>query len=423
MPRINISPSFGRRMLKRCRQHGRNLVKMASYMFFPLRVIAALPWIVGIACVAPFVRLRFAHIGNIHRLGFLAQQAELYLRKWELFGKPNNLHVIFLMYDPDNQPLFDMFKRTVPVLAWKPVNLYANFVGPVLKYLDLFLYDHMRYLEDNLYTQTKAPLEFTLEEKRLGRNELEKMGIGPDDWFVCFHCRDNAYVENKYHDYRNSSVENMIPAMEEVTRRGGFAIRVGSAVESPLPNLDNPRIIDYACNFRTPFMDIFLAAENKFFFGSTSGIVMVAILFNKPLVSSNYAPLTAPPPRSCDPYIPKLISRRNGSVLCFDELYQLGFFSKEQMLHSPQILDRLDQHDLIMIENSSEDLHDLCLDMFDILEGVEPPSGVRELQILYNDRFLPSFKLIAGEKYRFFISPRFALKYEKLIRENVEPKT
>ena len=68
--------------------------------------------------------------------------------------------------------------------------------------------------------------------------------------------------------------------------------------------------------------------------------------------------------------------------------------------------------DIDFVDNSADDILDLCRDMFDLLSGREPPPGAAELQRLYKERFFASDP---NRIYAPNIGARFALKYQNLI--------
>jgi len=404
-----ILPPSIRRVLRRAQ-------RAAIQALWPLRLIVALPWLAVVLLALPFTRLRFGHIGKVDHIGWLAQFPEAYLRQWQLTGQPNGETFFVLMYTPDNQALFDIYERHMRVIKSWPVNKVADFIAPVMKTFGLFVYDHQNYFNHRRYSTTDAVLAFTSEEHQRGRAELAELGISEDDWFVCFHTRDSTHYENDAHEYRNSRIEDFLPAMEEVTRRGGYAIRVGWSVEKPFPDTGNPRIIDYASHHRSDFMDIYLAAQARFFFGTTSGIVCVPVLFNKPLAMANAIPHCATPMRRSDPYIHKLIRKRGGRVLSFQELYDLDMFSPAFSAES--FTETVERLDLEVLDNTPDELLDLCKDMFDILDGQEPGAEARRLQTFYNEHLM----WMPDKEYAPLLAPRFALRHADLIDGIAEQK-
>ena len=117
---------------------------------------------------------------------------------------------------------------------------------------------------NNLLDKTPPTLKFSNTEIGKGNKFLESLGFPKGAQFVCLTARDSAYLAStypqndwSYHDYRDSSVINYVPAVEELTRRGYYVFRMGAVVDKPLLT-QIPMVIDYAFNgMRTEFLDIF----------------------------------------------------------------------------------------------------------------------------------------------------------------------
>jgi len=149
-------------------------------------------------------------------------------------------------------------------------------------------------------------LRFTEEELDRGRTELQRLGIPETDRFVCFIARDSRYLEEilpekdcSYHDYRDSDVRNHVAGLKTLTDRGYWLLRMGALVRDAIDSSD-PRIIDYATEHRTEFMDIFLCAHCDFFIGDPCGLNSIPVVFRRPQVTVNmipleYAPTWGPP--------------------------------------------------------------------------------------------------------------------------------
>ena len=78
--------------------------------------------------------------------------------------------------------------------------------------------------------------------------------------------------------------------MDELVKRGFWAIRVGAVVDKPLAS-SNEKIIDYATKYRTDFLDIYLNAKCCFFLGCTAGLWGIPAIFRRPIALVNFIPL------------------------------------------------------------------------------------------------------------------------------------
>ena len=236
-------------------------------------------------------------------IGGLAGNTEVYLAECEAGLHGDKLFNIFITTPPIcNGHLLKMWERTLCVLpaAKSVLALWNRVPSPRHGLPDS---GFMRPWGDRdpmgLLHGTQPQLSFTAEELALGQATLERMGVPKGHPFICFHARDEAYLNGDshrkrdpdYHEYRNSNITWMLPAMEAMHGRGYTAIRMGAHQEKPVPT-SCPGIIDYAKNgFRTEFMDIFLLANCAFYMGGTSGTCIVPEIFRHPVAFVNFVPI------------------------------------------------------------------------------------------------------------------------------------
>lgn len=144
-------------------------------------------------------------------------------------------------------------------------------------------------------TNPKVLLQFTRAEEEIGSQNTVALGIPVGRPFICFHARDSSYLDEKhpnidwrYHDYRDSRIDNYILAAEELTRRGLWALRIGEIAKNPI-GTSNSCVIDYTYSGkRSEFMDIYLAAKCKFMICSETGLNLVPTMFRRPIVFVNW---------------------------------------------------------------------------------------------------------------------------------------
>lgn len=369
----------------------------------------------------PFYRIRFG-VARFQRIGHLALNHDRFLRRQQLFGVPERTFYIFAAHDPANHQLLKMYKRYMNIVeskfltrlffAVRPIAQRTRFWEPLKwtnKYKSAGIYE--------LMNTTHKTLEFTPEEEEHARAELKKMGIGEDDWYVPFHAREQAYFHRwRPHmsehwdevDFKNCSIENYLKAAEYITERGGFAIRMGAFSEIPLPDTGNPKIIDYATKYRSDFMDIYLCAKCKFFLASSSGLYAVSAVFDVPVAVTNYFAPSGGLYHQYDLMNLRRIRRRSdGKYVTFREAVDQGFFAKNFGASSSDGWDKFDFE-----ENTPEQILDLCKDMFDKLDGKNPPEGATELQ----ERFVKEYLQHQPDgHYISKLGPTFALKNRELL--------
>jgi putative glycosyltransferase (TIGR04372 family) len=137
---------------------------------------------------------------------------------------------------------------------------------------------------------------------------LREAGVPQGAWFVTLHVREGKWDGRNagMHGVMNADISNYLPAISEVTRRGGWVVRMGDPGMRLLPPLAN--VIDYChCDFRADWMDVFLAARCRFMVGSTSGPAFIPPLYGAPLLLTNWWPPAQRPLHSSDIFVPKLL--------------------------------------------------------------------------------------------------------------------
>jgi putative glycosyltransferase (TIGR04372 family) len=154
-------------------------------------------------------------------------------------------------------------------------------------------------------------------------------------------------------------------AAEELTVRGYYVLRVGSAVEKPLFS-SNPRIIDYSSSkFRSDFLDIYLLSKAKFFLGNDSGIWAVPAIFRRPFAMTNFSYL-AHFYENDYPwlFIPKRIrDSRTGNFLTLRETLGAG-------LGAPTGTSIFSAAGVELVNNSSAEILDFAVELDDRLKGI-----------------------------------------------------
>lgn len=304
-----------------------------------------------------------------HRAGHLAANTDLFLRRFrDGYYSFNNIYIGICGQPAANQQLVNIFKRHLRIIESNIVKDIVS-VKPIKgsEFLYLLPFNTNEYSEFS----GKAVVHFSDEEKEKGEKFLAQMGISQNDWFVCFYARDSRYLERDisneqnnygYHEYRNSDINNCLKAAEYIANQGGFAVRVGSVIEKPLPAKRHPRIIDYAADFRSDFMDVFLAANCKFFIGHNSGIILMSQIFNVPTAQVNLIPFSHVPLASRDIYIPKKMwCRKRKRILTFKEIIKncMDYDKSEQYKNAG----------IAVIENDPDDILDLTIEMNERLDG------------------------------------------------------
>lgn len=399
---------------------------------FGVRAFLIFPVLPFLYLIEPVYRIR---LGTMYtqRIGHLAVNTETFMRKHRYAGFPKRTLFIFAGYDPSNKQLMKMWLRLKgdPVIFTESRLLARIFFAwrNILKHTRFWDRQATNFVEYTLYSKTEPILNFTKEEEQAGVQALADMGIPPSSWFVPIHVRDAAYLTSwrpelaaywKRVEQRNCNIENFLATAKHIAELGGYAIRVGSIVDSPLPKSLHPRIIDYATKYRSDFMDIYLGAKCRFYIGTSSGPDALADIFNKPLLGTNQVPYNMSRNNKKSIILPRLLtSRETGEIIPFYKARDEGYYKDWEIPSSMHPSKDL----FIPVENSAEDILDGVKDMLDGLDG--PPANPEDqrIQDSYGKEYLsirPDYKM-AGN-----IGRRFARKYRNLIepsKPSIKPAT
>jgi len=343
--------------------------KIINKIYWLIINFISIPIIILLYILKPVKHIKLFKLYNENRIGHLAANTDLLLRRIALNRKNKKDYIGITSRNIANKQLFNMFRREILIIQ-VPAIAY-HLIGGIINNKSLFgksiFYEPLPFNSNEYYefSNTKANLLFTKTEEEKGKKLLKKMGLKDKDWFVCFHARDSAYLthnlgnECSYHEsYRDSNIKNYLKAAEYITQQRGYVIRMGSIVEEKLPDLKNPKIIDYATKYRTDFGDIYLSAKCKFYVGAASGLFVIPTIFHVPVAGVNFCdPLDHTPFRKGDLFIPKKVwSIKKKRFLTFSEIL------KSEVAHYVRG-EEFKKGGLKIIENSPEEILDLVKEM------------------------------------------------------------
>jgi len=353
------------RILKRTLWHH---IKLFSELLFSLLGFFVF---IGLKVIEPLVKIRVGKLGH-DRIGHLAANTELFLRRQSRSeDSARELH-IFLAGKPANHQLLAMIKRRLHVFENRILLKLHNSIKPYTRDSKVWInlpFDTNEYEEFN---NVSPQLSFAKEEEIQGTEMLTRIGIENGAPFVCFHARDKAYLdifhprksrkEWSYHDFRDCDINNYLSAAEYLANQEIYAIRMGAIVEKKIFTTNN-HIIDYATRFRSDFGDIYLPSKCKFFLGNTSGNRLISTIFNIPIAFANSVPLGVIALGKNDLFIPKKYwSTEKKRLLTFREIIKIGadWWLKGEMFV---------QAGIEIIENSADEILALTKEMNERLDG------------------------------------------------------
>jgi putative glycosyltransferase (TIGR04372 family) len=208
-------------------------------------------------------------------------------------------------------------------------------------------------------TANKSPLLKLREDHRIkGRAALEKLGLPADAWFACLHVREAGYLkphEAELHAFRDAHIEDYLLAVEAITAKGGWVVRLGDPSMTALPPM--PNVIDIVkMDDREDWLDVYLLAAAKFVLGTTSGPTPVAATFGTPVIMTNMVPHGERGPNENSLFLPKLYAGPDGQIVPFHKMLEGDI----RWLWNGKILRKTG---LTVVDNTPEELRDITLEM------------------------------------------------------------
>lgn len=132
-------------------------------------------------------------------------------------------------------------------------------------------------------------LSLRCEDRQYGEATLAALGVPPGAWYVGLHVREGGFHGDgagATGNHRNARIEDYLPAIREITSRGGWVIRLGDSTMTPLPRME--KVVDYArSSVKSERMDLFLLATARFVLGTTSGLTTATLAFGTPMLLVN----------------------------------------------------------------------------------------------------------------------------------------
>lgn len=310
------------------------------------------------------------------RIGHLVLNTEAFFRTAD-----NSVKYIVLSFPPvANNFLLNKWQvclDNITIIDARQHPLLARILHSLSKFNSRYWIDLPFYSENNSsFWKSTSPVFFLDDkDKRMGEKILVENGISLGDWFVCIFARDGAYLDQerahygkekmdwRYHDYRDSDINTLNLAIQEILDRGGWVIRLGKIVAREM-SFKHPKVIDYPfTEWRSDFMDIYLQYRAKFVLSSSSsGATDVVALFNTPYCGVNM-PFNWRGGYKDMIQIPKKY-KRNGKYLTFNEWVEIA--KKDNTYYRSEFYIR---HGLEIIDNSPEEILQITKEMFDRLDG------------------------------------------------------
>jgi putative glycosyltransferase (TIGR04372 family) len=304
-------------------------------------------------------------------------------------GRPHNNTILYVAPTSPiaNRFLFEQLARhlkyvTVPdELPFPEKALTAlryDYLGPITPGRStVFFWELAGKTYRRWHAEGRAPLlALPVETEERAWRALESKGVPRGAWFVGLHVREagSKWHHNGLHQVLNADINSYLPAIAEITRRGGWVIRMGDKSMAPLPPV--PNVFDYChSDLHSDWMDIFIAAKCRFFIGTSSGPAYVPPLYGVPSILTNWWPPAQRPWHAMDIFMPKMLrSLSDGRILTLRETLGEPFC----YCHS---LKYLADEMKVIVENNDEGLiRDAVIEMIDRLEAGSDEADICDLR-------------------------------------------
>jgi putative glycosyltransferase (TIGR04372 family) len=345
--------------------------------------------------------LRFIDDGSTYSMGALAINIEALLKMQILGWIPKfNFSLLAIPGRVSNPCLLEYWKDHINVISDRKIidELYPtakklSYDASFFRMPDgrvMFSVMAMTLIQQEWDRRGLPPLlSIKDEHKNKAWNVLESVGIPRGSWFVALHVREGGFKQegaHKFNAHRNASIDTYIPAIKEITDRGGWVIRMGESSMNPLPKMKN--VFDYAhSNFKSDWMDIFLCGEARFYLGASGGIFLTPNIFGTPILGTNW------PPTICgycsnSIVIPKMMKRKEtDEYISFKEMMSPPIIHAESGIF-------IEELGFELVDNSEDEILDATIEMLDQLDG----------KILYSNDDHTRM-----DKYYSFLDPAFGV--------------
>ncbi len=220
---------------------------------------------------------------------------------------------------------------------------------------------------DPMWVEGRPVLAFSEEEENRGKQFLDSNGLKPNE-FICYTVRSESYYLARIAEaqvikpqtFRNPSEDVYLKVAESLIKDGFKILRMGKDLDRKLDKGVYPKILDYASDFRTDFLDIYLLKHCKFLLNGATGLISPRWIWNLPSVT-------------CDSYLiwrnqlcydifllQRVWIKRENRFATFTEMLSLHGYSEEK--HQPGL-------GVELVKNTAEEIKDACDEMNARIDG------------------------------------------------------
>ena len=366
------------------------IVKVFVYIF-------SIPFCVIIIILSPFIVIRFGLLSS-ERIGELAMRTEIYLmNKMFKTRKTLNIDIFTHTHIIANKTLLDLIKKrlfTFPSIIGYPIYHLFKILSIKIHFFKKFIIKLPLKDYNHLFSKTESCLKLDTTWLKKGEEFLEKLKIKKNSKIICLIVRDTNYLQLKfptknwnYQNHRNCDLSNYEMAIKYAMDKGYYVFHMGDKPKNYL-DLEDKKFIQYAKNYRTDFLDVYLAKRCEFCITNGTGWdILPAYSFKKPIVWTNVVPAGDPISFS-HRYIFSIklhYHKKKEKFLSLKEIHDMDLsfkFSSKDYTDS----------NVVLIENNPGEIKKMTEEMIDTLSNKiryssEDVENQKKLLKIYNECF------------------------------------
>ena len=333
-----------------------------------------------------WLKLRRKEILIIGRLSstisLLISPLEPELRRRKLVDGLMDRTIVLYLSSDANAHLRKMYDRVVTIygdeaklrrrLIWWASHRFIDRLEPIEDQSDL------------MWVIAEPSIEFTDQEERVGEEFLRVHGLKKFE-FICFTVRTESYylariaegVLLKPQTLRNPNESVYLDVANTLSNSDFKVLRMGKDLDSKLGQNHSQQLMDYATEYRSDFLDVYLLRYCKYLFSGNTGMVTVRWLWNLPNVTGDSYLIWRNQVSRDIFLLQRVWKKQEKRFATFTEMLNLHGYSEEK--HQERL-------GVELVKNTAEEIKAVCDEMNARIDGtwVTTPED-EELQARYQE--------------------------------------
>tara|TARA_B100000787_G_C16159399_1_gene280642 strand:+ start:108 stop:1310 length:1203 start_codon:yes stop_codon:yes gene_type:complete len=349
-------------------------------MSITIKILKVFIYVASIACcffiiiLSPIIKIRFGLLPS-ERIGEVALRTEIYLMNKKFKStKVKFIDFFVCTHIIANKTLIDLIKKKLlilPTLIGYPTYHLLKILSYKISFFKKFIITIHAKDYKHLFSKTENSLDLDISFIKKGEEFLNKLRINKNSKIICLIVRDDNYLKSKfpekdweYQNHRDCSISNYKLAVMYAIEQGYYVFHMGDKPKNYL-NLKNKKFIQYARDYRTDFLDVYLAYKCEFCITMGTGWdILPAYNFRKPIVWTNLVPVGDAVSFSHKfIFAPKLyFCNQKKRYLSLKEIKDLDISFKNKSKDFREL-------NLSLVENSPIEIKDMTKEMINILNN------------------------------------------------------